>query len=369
MHDHSLLLSYVARVYRDLAESAATKSPHANREDVLRVVKSLKSSADQLAATWPTFSPPEAEAISDRLLAAACRSAVDGTLKAAEIMYSRLARDVCAVPRPEHEHLIHIAYDRIGGLVESICDMYSAAPGQSQVPAAQEWKMQVASALPLAMLRRWGPRAASDIAHRIGAVEQILKRRERAHEALFLAAHVLPSTDLLLHHAYLQAETAQQRCATYSGLLGDLVLLYSESNKSNHVSPQHKDAEATILYEAIQSRTTDAAQRLFHQLSPEQQQTAVDTTRASVAHSCDMLHRTAEPPSAALLAQQLFDPAAPHPDPTGLPLSHGLQHSAHASTLQSLARAHAHADPPRLSDYYARKFYGTTARAWQARSL
>ncbi|GAA5892452.1 hypothetical protein JCM8208_005825 [Rhodotorula glutinis] len=367
MHDQALLLSYVSKVYRDLAESAANRSSHANREDVLRVVQSLKSSVDQLVAAWPTFSPPEAEAISDRLLAAACRSAVDGTLKSAEISYRRLVREVCAVPRPEHEQLVHSAYTRIGLLVESICAMYSTAGEHSQVQAADEWRTQVTSVVTHDKLRRWGPRAAVDISQRIEAVEQILERRERAHEALFLPTHVLPSTDVLLHHAHLQTQTAQERRATFHGLLGDLVLLYSENNKSYHASAQHKEHEANTLYEAIQSRTTESADRLYHQLTPEQQQTAVDMTRSSVARSADTLHSTGELPPADLLAQALFDPARPPPHPAVLPSTHSSQHPLQAATLQSLARAHAHADTPRLSDYYARKYYGTTARAWQAR--
>lgn len=102
MHDQALLLSYVSRAYRDLAESAALHSSHANREDVLRVVQWLKNSADQLVAAWPTFSPPEAEAITDHLLAATCRSAADGTLKVAEVSREVLVLlDLLVEPRAD----------------------------------------------------------------------------------------------------------------------------------------------------------------------------------------------------------------------------------------------------------------------------
>lgn len=258
----------------------------------------------------------------------------------------------------QHELSIANAYAHIGLLVENIFAIYSAGDGHSQAQTAQEWKTQVTSVVSLAKLRRWGPRAASDIAQRIGAVEQLLEHRERAHEALFLAAHVLvrsrlsclsiscsfadaranlcpqPSTDVLLHHAHLHAQTAEERDTTYRGLLGDLVLLYSESNKSNHASPQHKSDEATTLFEAIQSRTTDSAQRLFHQLSPEQQQTAVDTTRASVAHSCDMLHSTGELPSATLLVRS-----------SSLSLEPACSSSADRSPLSSLHAGSAALQP------------------------
>ena len=107
MHDQALLLSYVSRAYRDLAESAALHSSHANREDVLRVVQWLKNSADQLVAAWPTFSPPEAEAIADRLLAATCRSAADGTLKVAEVSREVLVLlELLAVPRADARRLV-----------------------------------------------------------------------------------------------------------------------------------------------------------------------------------------------------------------------------------------------------------------------
>ncbi|BGP42443.1 hypothetical protein JCM10449v2_006448 [Rhodotorula kratochvilovae] len=301
-----------------------------------------------LSTTWWNMLPLEREDKVDGLLEAYCTVCAGGSFDRDQILFNNVPAGP-ELGRRIPAHFVQERHDELallGGVratVDSITLLYKYTANPDLIHVASEVK------------------AANTWSHsELKAIEQALEATAMQHRALPLVANTLPDGENALARAQLAGQSGEDRFRILSRLLTAFVKLYSASNTRHHVSMAQKAREEAIVAAAVRLTENETSRTHFKSLSVDQQNYVISNARTLLYRAGGdlALHNTL--PAATGVTHEVFQPLLhPHldvpsetPDNMQLGTLHSLAHDASASR--------------QISDRKARRYYGTTARAWEA---
>ncbi|BGP50620.1 hypothetical protein JCM10450v2_006539 [Rhodotorula kratochvilovae] len=335
-----------------------------------------------LSTTWWNMLPLEREDKVDGLLEAYCTVCAGGSFDRDQILFNNVPAGPelgRRIPAERHDELALLGGVR--ATVDSITLLYkyTANPDlihvASEVKAANTWSHRFLADLPLSRAARMGAPALFALVSELKAIEQALEATAMQHRALPLVANTLPDGENALARAQLAGQSGEDRFRILSRLLTAFVKLYSASNTRHHVSMAQKAREEAIVAAAVRLTENETSRTHFKSLSVDQQNYVISNARTLLYRAGGdlALHNTL--PAATGVTHEVFQPLLhPHLDvPSETP--DNMVGSAHPrvrlpilelqlGTLHSLA--HDASASRQISDRKARRYYGTTARAWEA---
>ncbi|TNY21139.1 hypothetical protein DMC30DRAFT_395819 [Rhodotorula diobovata] len=211
-----------------------------------------------------------------------------------------------------------------------------------------------------AKFERLGPVAAQLVVTAIRAVEPEVNAAKEPTAAQAL----LPDPFLVLEQAQVLAESAEQRLLEYAGLVSTAATLYARDQRPSRNDPGK--TRSRIMNEAYMWFLGPVCLARFKEYSPLEQRRLVDKARERVYLAAQ-----------SVLVQQLWEDAdqlaeelcasfkdAPAQQPSSAQLPGSSQN--HPYQVDSLAHS---SSAPRMSPYYARKYYSSSSLARQARLI
>ncbi|BGP42442.1 hypothetical protein JCM10450v2_006538 [Rhodotorula kratochvilovae] len=326
------------------------------------------------ALTWWEFLPAERERIVDQLLLEYCRACTFG-FDVDKVMYAPIRRgsgcseapaSVRDASRRETQVITHSdneRYNELHALVQPIANMYRDANSGNRLldgenaEEAEHWRQEVLSPPGISpdKLDRMGPAGFNDLVRQLKEAEQRLKIAGSAN--LPEATKGLPHDEDLLTWAEIASTSAPQRFFFFRTIFSGFAAVYSTRNGRNEAGAHQKEEQARVVARALQLVSSTATIQRFESLSAMAQQEVVGNTRAALLNTCRSLFTSKRLLNVTLLMQPIFHSLGLHPGPAGS--------ASNPLVLESLA--HSATSLGEISDRKARRYYGTTARAWQAR--
>ncbi|BGP42518.1 hypothetical protein JCM10449v2_006529 [Rhodotorula kratochvilovae] len=316
----------------------------------------LRDSHTVFTLTWGELLPSEREGVVHHLLAAYCTTCVAGVVDISPVIYLSLCERVCLRHGQSQPHVD--AHRRIEDTVERVADIFYAEMGRNGLTrqerkarsdAATRWVQSFLGppGVTVNKVRRMQLLAIMSLEESLGRLLEQLTVQERAGEQPpSRGLDLLPSADTALSHAQLSGESPQHRFGTFHNLLLHFIQLYSASNLFHNGSGQFQAQQAALMATASRSTKSEVALQHFSSLSVQQQHIVVTHARMGLYACCREFDMTRNLPDAVRVL------ALPGTAAAASPTS-----SEPALTVNSLAH---------ISDRKARRYYGTTTRAWMA---
>ncbi|GAA5836452.1 hypothetical protein JCM9279_000396 [Rhodotorula babjevae] len=210
-------------------------------------------------------------------------------------------------------------------------------------------------------LTRLGERATNFIRWRLVHVEEEVRKDPTHSERL---DELMWPADKLMRLATVYSQSAEHRFGIYRHLLLSLVRLYTAHNTLNSAPLVRKVDDAQHLDEAIAEWTSPAAFDRFKAHVPEHQAHIVSQARFKILKVCRHLHSKSRLPDVHAVIHNIstveFDPVE-WPD-FATTSNESAEPKPH-ERMRSLAHS------AQISDYDARRHYGTTAADWSRGQL
>ncbi|BGP42460.1 hypothetical protein JCM10449v2_006465 [Rhodotorula kratochvilovae] len=345
MHGSEQLLTWLQEIYDWLvAFSAPGYTPDA------AVKTQLEESKAAFFSTWWEFLPAERESIVDVLLARYCWMCAVGSIQVDTVLYIQLRGEAGVAPvpmHPVHDPVHPAAYGYVHTIVGRIVALYANTTSDNlvhdveQAEEARQWADNLLCPMGLDPVKvgRLEPAACDRLVSMLSSVERRLGTLQRAPAGMPAVQLALPNAESLLLQAQLAVRTPERRAHLFRNFLSSFSILYAVGNSSNPAPVSIKFAQAKIMSDAVQTTKGPTALTHFIQLPVALQQHAVTRAREILVTTCRDFAERKELPDASRI---------PNPMP-----------------LNSLARAPTPLQ--QISDRKARRYYGTTARAWEAR--
>ncbi|BGP50692.1 hypothetical protein JCM10450v2_006617 [Rhodotorula kratochvilovae] len=292
----------------------------------------LRDSHTVFTLTWGELLPSEREGVVHHLLAAYCTTCVAGVV------------DIS----PPHVD----AHRRIEDTVERVADIFYAEMGRNGL-TRQERKARSDAAT------RW-------VQSFLGPPGVTVNKVRRMQ--LLAIMSLEESLGRLLEQLTLSGESPQHRFGTFHNLLLHFIQLYSASNLFHNGSGQFQAQQAALMATASRSTKSEVALQHFSSLSVQQQHIVVTHARMGLYACCREFDMTRNLPDAVRVVRASLPRTRSsnryHPDLfvrelalPGTAAAASPTSSEPALTVNSLAH---------ISDRKARRYYGTTTRAWMA---
>ncbi|BGP42439.1 hypothetical protein JCM10449v2_006444 [Rhodotorula kratochvilovae] len=344
-------------------------------------VRALEASRDALPGEWPGLLPLERHAVVDRLLQAYCVMCAHGGFDIEAILHPNLLVSVGILYGVGEDAQATLDwYHRLRSTVSRIVVLYQTSvnlPGDGDKAARWANILLGSYGITVHKVARLPESALAAIDSSLAETEHRLQTFAAEGQTLPPANQALFPPDVLLVRAQTQAQPAAARFESFRSLLHSVTELYSVHNRFSFVPEAQKAAQEAEMLRAAETMLAPTAQPHYESLSLEQQVRVIITGRRELQETAHALAQYQWLPDAAQVTHTLFQPLLhPHiPVSANLHVVHepgsaaGAPHDFDAHTplvLESLAHAPA-AGLRRISERKARRYYGTTARAWEAR--
>ncbi|BGP50618.1 hypothetical protein JCM10450v2_006537 [Rhodotorula kratochvilovae] len=316
--------------------------------------------------TWQRLLPLEREAAVDRLLGAYCKMCATGNFDIQPIVEPGLYTALGVLNDPDPL----ATYNRLSAIVSRILGLYQIHAGAEDAQAAREWAHAFLSvggvSAPKAM--RLPLTTLIGIEETVAALEQRLLNHAVEGRALPPAHPTLTPAKNLIAQAQFAHQTAHERFLLFRGLLRSFPQLYAPTNRFSYVPEPKKASEEQVVLHAEREIQGPMAPEHFASLSFGQQSYAIANARQQLYAACLALAQYQWLPDASTLTHGLFQSIlhphlyAPAPTVQDAP-EPGSATNPHV--IESLA--HAASSLRQISERKARRYYGTSARAWEAR--
>ncbi|GAA5892457.1 hypothetical protein JCM8208_005826 [Rhodotorula glutinis] len=309
----------------------------------------VRNSAAEIVGGWLSLSPFDRETVTDVLIATWAEGLCTGHPNFDAVSFVHFQRSFDSgywdggrgMRADEHQtaRTAAVYFNYIASKVQMAVHEY-AQHHHAEYAAAWQSELLGPHGLTVVKLARVGERATSFIRWRLVYVEEEVRReggnKRRLDELMWPA-------DKLLRLAIVYSQSAELRFGIYCHLLLSLGRLYTAHNTLNSAPLARKVDDAQHLDEAIAEWSSPAAFDRFKTNVPEHQAHIVSNARFQILKVCRELHSTKRLPA----VEEVLAEPKPH------------------ERMRSLA----HAQHAQISDYYARKHYGTTAADWSRRQL
>ncbi|GAA5938872.1 hypothetical protein JCM3775_003150 [Rhodotorula graminis] len=330
----------------------------------------------QLCSSWNSLSLEQHERIVDRLLVASCGQAFTGRLRVDSESISFAALTGPPVEPEAQGNDLETTHKYIELWVDIMHDNYvNVRKSETAAQDAAEWRHEMLDVLTVERLHEIGIVAATILSRMLSHAGEVSHLHPLSKAVRAYHGKLLMSPSELIEQAKAKARgltPAERRFEDYRALVHAVVGLYSPACRANPLI-EKRNRTYNFVEDTVVEWTSPAGFNDFqllepnesghpslHELAlPEQHQKYVlSVARSYVFSICLGLRTTHTLPDANTLVKQFPTPGAIRPD-------------AHRGASSS--RAHEHADaslshPARaISARYAQRYYGTTARAWQAR--
>ncbi|BGP42440.1 hypothetical protein JCM10449v2_006445 [Rhodotorula kratochvilovae] len=339
MHAADGLLSQLEEICTWFPSESPPTRTSSSRGRVARAAETPRDSASAFRENWDELLPSERERAVDKLLAAFCELCTSPSVDVQSISYANISEAIGATgPLASRRTQAHEgAYGRVGEAVEGIVALYQGGSLYSihTFSRAKEVSTWAKAFLSAAGFSR----------------EKAMRMDVKG-----------PNVDVCIARAEVVAHSPADRMAALRRLLGDFTKLYSPANHfQQSASTSKRSREANTVSSAAAMLRGATPLRHFARLSPAQQYRVVKNARTELFAVCEALRENRGLPDASMIVQTLFHPIT-HPELHEGPESHG---EVRPLFLESLA--HTATALRQISDRKAQRYYGTTARAWQAR--
>ncbi|BGP50634.1 hypothetical protein JCM10450v2_006553 [Rhodotorula kratochvilovae] len=336
MHESAQLLAWTDKLYSWFIERFT--KVRLQRGKFARKA-SIETAWARVREAWPELLPFEREETVDILLTQFCSAFGTGQWEDDAILFAELS-DRIGFYREDPGHSsggANAAWDKISEVVASIADLYEHGPLHHD---ATRWGVGFLAkeGACFAKIARMAPEE-KDILHREleGALNN-LKAIARRHEPLPVPDTYLPVADDAIARAQVAAQSAEDRFHIMSLLLENVPTLYKAPRVPRPgvtLSLIEQSAAADKVVGVLKGHRALAH---FESLSVDQQLRVIHHARGQFVEACEQL----------VMYTSLPDPDSLNP-------------------LEVESLAHAAASSRQISDRKARRYYGTTARAWEAR--
>ncbi|BGP50617.1 hypothetical protein JCM10450v2_006536 [Rhodotorula kratochvilovae] len=370
MHAADGLLSQLEEICTWFPSESPPTRTSSSRGRVARAAETPRDSASAFRENWDELLPSERERAVDKLLAAFCELCTSPSVDVQSISYANISEAIGATgPLASRRTQAHEgAYGRVGEAVEGIVALYQGGSLYSihtfsRAKEVSTWAKAFLSAAGFSREKamRMDVKGVEALA---GALELRQKGLEESGASGFPlpSPRNLPNVDVCIARAEVVAHSPADRMAALRRLLGDFTKLYSPANHfQQSASTSKRSREANTVSSAAAMLRGATPLRHFARLSPAQQYRVVKNARTELFAVCEALRENRGLPDASMIVQTLFHPIS-HPELHEEPESHG---EVRPLFLESLA--HTATALRQISDRKAQRYYGTTARAWQAR--
>ncbi|BGP42519.1 hypothetical protein JCM10450v2_006618 [Rhodotorula kratochvilovae] len=366
MHESAELLNWVRNLYDWLG--VEHHAPGAN------IQQRLASSKMAFESSWWEFLPLERESIVDALFRAYCWTCAVGTVHPDQAVYatfrSELGLGTSPASHPVHDPRYSAAYTSVTSVVNRIVAIYADATSDNlvhdveQAEEARDWAADLLSpvGIDVAKLARLGPAAINALLGMLAAVETRVRTFQRHPEGMPRVRFALPRAEPLLLQAQLAVESPEQRLHVFRSVLDNFNTLYGVGNLSNPAPGASRASQAMIVRDAVAVTKRSSAFSSFAGLPIEEQQHAATRARTILFTTCQEFATSRELADASRVTHEFLSLLLPHHMRRDFS---EVRNEFPTVWLHSLA--HAASSPPEISDRKARRYYGTTARAWEAR--
>ncbi|BGP50592.1 hypothetical protein JCM10450v2_006511 [Rhodotorula kratochvilovae] len=338
-HDREYLLLQLTNVYTWLAATPVKRSVQLKRD---MEVARLNFSKD-----WPLLLPQEREEAVDTVLGAFCTARTTENLEwAADVKYRALVVEIGFLSETPRTALAsQVTFKHIQEAVRAVEQVYGAVARTAEnLNSFKMWAEPFFSPEGIAVkkLQRIDDATSDAVLAILWTVKERAERLHSAGERLPLLGEMLPSADALLAEAQRSTQSSDDRFELCCMLLEDLARLYK-----GHLASQE---EPNHLEWALDMLKQDRSLEHFAALPHAQQGHVVHLGRTMLYEACEHRETKAVLPNASTITH-LFFQALLHPD-----LKNPI---AVASLGRTLGQ---------ISERKAKRYYGTTARAWTRRA-
>ncbi|BGP42416.1 hypothetical protein JCM10449v2_006421 [Rhodotorula kratochvilovae] len=333
IHERTTLLTQLNELYAWLRKSA--RGAHHKRN--------FESAQKSFTTDWPALLPHEREEAVDLLLSAYCRHCAEGEFDWAEIKFREVCEEI-----GYHGIENADAVKKAEGFVDAVVQLYRCSIGGEHLPAVERWQGEFLGPEGLSRLKmqRIDQDLLDAILHQLHQLVEHLRARE-----ILPPAHLLPSVDSVFAAAHVTTQSAEDRYQIFSLFVEHAVDLYRAP-----IGP-HPPNEEHVAHMRTAVDTLARINSLVHftNLPLAQQCGAVHHGRVTLFFAIEERETRAFLPPVNELTHRFFDPLL-------LP-EYRLGGAMNPLVAESLAHSHR-----QISDHKARRYYGTTARAWAART-
>ncbi|GAA5836388.1 hypothetical protein JCM9279_000372 [Rhodotorula babjevae] len=306
----------------------------------------------QLCQNWHALSREQHARVVDRLLVASCAQAFTGHLDPRSLTYAALTGPPVAPEASEKELKSIRSYIEL--MVSVIHDNdLKKRTSQEAVRAAAEWKRDMLDDLTVHTLYEMGITAARLLGRMLVRMQEACEYNPRRRFVREQGPILVPPEDLIESAEARARELvpAERRFEDYKALVQAVLGLYSMSCRANPFPLDRRSKLYNFVEASLGEWTSPAAFEDFQLLEPDgdghpvvqhgahpeqHQEHVLSLMRSAVSSICFEFRTMHKLPEARALAHQHADASLSH---------------------RSCA----------ISPHYAQRYYGTTARAWQAR--
>ncbi|GAA5892567.1 hypothetical protein JCM8208_005852 [Rhodotorula glutinis] len=306
----------------------------------------------EVCQNWHALSHEQQARVVDRLLVASCAQAYTGHLNPRSVTYAALTSPPVA-PEAQEEELASV-HSYIKLMVDVIHDNYLARrTSQEAVRAAATWRREMLDDLTVDSLHEMGIVPARLLGRMLVRIQEA-SEYEPKHKVARAHGQILVSPEDLIERAEAKARElapAERRFEDYKALVHAVLGLYSMSCRANPFPLERRSKMYNFLEGSLDEWTSPAAFEDFQLLEPDREGHPVLQQGARPEqHQEHVL---------SLTRSAVFAICCEFRTMRKLPKAKALAHEHAAASLSHPTCA--------ISPRYAQRYYGTTARAWQAR--